>query len=759
MPDGWAMSHRNKHPVETIKLFDFYFSPAGIRLSNYGVEGVHYTMKDGKPIIKDSLLTSGKPVSFQMYDIGAQIPLGFVMDPGYEEQWTPPSGLAGRDMYVREKYNLPQFMGVNMTPRERAVYDRYWPDLKTYMHEMAQALGAGHDGCRQDLARVPAVPGAQRLPQGAGRDAAGLRPPVQRHEVIRGRARRPANPTPMNNLPALEQPATGRLTLQPTPGPDAAPDREPAALRVDPRHRRRRALRAAAAGAGRRRRGRGHRHRPAPELPHPRPRPACRALRLELCTVVRRRPGTGHAVEQRDRVHAGRWPGAVARHEARGPLRALQSAAPSAVADAGRGAGPGRSGSRPTPSTWAGSTSSTPRSSPGSTARRSPSRCPTRTTSARRRCGARCTSTARNCCTRCATWPSPARCWPMPTWCARRADWLLHVARFDVRGTTSRAYNDEAAFRIAGALAWGYDWLHDELTEAERAEVRDALGARLEEVATHVIDHARIHVFPYDSHAVRSVASVMVPACIALLGEHPRAAGVAGLRGRLLRHAVFALGRRRRRLGRRSALLDHGDGLPDRGRQPAEEVHRPRHLPPRVLPAHRQLPALHQGARHQAQLLRRRLHAGRPAEHEGGLQHPPLRRASPATATCSGTSTRICELAKGTEGEFYNHGWWSFAFDDLQYRHDWPQVAAVRAQRPAADEALPGRGLGGGAARPARPRRAPAVHHQVQPLSARSATATATRAPSCCSPMAKSWRSRAATTSASAPACTASGGA
>lgn len=138
MPDGWAISHRNQHPVETIKLFDFYFSPAGIRLSNYGVEGVHYTMKDGKPIIKESLLTSGKPVSFQMYDIGAQIPLGFVMDPGYEEQWTPPSGLAGRDLYVREKYNLPQFMGVNMTPRERAVYDRYWPDLKTYMHEMAQ---------------------------------------------------------------------------------------------------------------------------------------------------------------------------------------------------------------------------------------------------------------------------------------------------------------------------------------------------------------------------------------------------------------------------------------------------------------------------------------------------------------------------------------------------------------------------------------------------------------------------------------------
>ena len=106
---------------------------------------------------------------------------------------------------------------------------------------------------------------------------------------------------------------------------------------------------------------------------------------------------------------------------------------------------------------------------------------------------------------------------------ARARLWLLHVARFDLRGTTSLAYNDEAAFRIAGALAWGYDWLHGSLSDAERAEVRQALSARLEAVATHVIAHARIHLFPYDSHAVRSVASVMVPACIALLGEHPRA--------------------------------------------------------------------------------------------------------------------------------------------------------------------------------------------------------------------------------------------
>jgi hypothetical protein len=31
----------------------------------------------------------------------------------------------------------------------------------------------------------------------------------------------------------------------------------------------------------------------------------------------------------------------------------------------------------------------------------------------------------------------------------------------------------------------------------------------------------------------------------------------------------------------------------------------------------------------------------------------------------------------GTEMEFYNYGWWDLNFDEMTYRHDWPQVDAV----------------------------------------------------------------------------------
>jgi hypothetical protein len=106
---------------------------------------------------------------------------------------------------------------------------------------------------------------------------------------------------------------------------------------------------------------------------------------------------------------------------------------------------------------------------------------------------------------------------------AKAKAWLLHVNSWDPEGTTARDYNDEAAFRIAGALAWGYDWLYYDLSEEERVSVRKNLYQRTEQVAFHVIERSKIHQVPFDSHAVRSLSSVLVPCCIALLHEESKA--------------------------------------------------------------------------------------------------------------------------------------------------------------------------------------------------------------------------------------------
>lgn len=102
---------------------------------------------------------------------------------------------------------------------------------------------------------------------------------------------------------------------------------------------------------------------------------------------------------------------------------------------------------------------------------------------------------------------------------ARAKEWLLSVAEWDPMGTTSRAYTDEWAYRVTNALTWGYDWLYDQMNEDERVKVRAALLERTRDIAEHAIINAKIHLFPYDSHAVRSVSLTLVPALIALLGE------------------------------------------------------------------------------------------------------------------------------------------------------------------------------------------------------------------------------------------------
>ncbi|MDB5814719.1 MAG: sugar transporter permease, partial [Rhodocyclales bacterium] len=143
-PDGWAITLNNKNPVETIKYFDFYFGRKGRNLANFGVEGVNYDIKGGKPVFRESVLKAKQSVLNQMKDIGAQIPIGFWQDFDYERQWTTPIALAGIDMYQKNKYLAPQFPGVVMNKEERAIYDQYATDVQTYMLEMAQnwVLGA-----------------------------------------------------------------------------------------------------------------------------------------------------------------------------------------------------------------------------------------------------------------------------------------------------------------------------------------------------------------------------------------------------------------------------------------------------------------------------------------------------------------------------------------------------------------------------------------------------------------------------------------
>ncbi|MCP1182451.1 DUF4962 domain-containing protein [Paenibacillus sp. 1781tsa1] len=251
--------------------------------------------------------------------------------------------------------------------------------------------------------------------------------------------------------------------------------------------------------------------------------------------------------------------------------------------------------------------------------------------------------------------------------------WLLHVAAWDTEGTTSRDYNDEAAFRVAAALAWGYDWLHDELNSEEQDVVRCSLLRRTEQVTQHVMVRSKIHHVPYDSHAIRSLSSVLVPCCMAMMHEEQQAA-------EWLDYAIDYY-----------ACLYSPWGGSDGG-----WAEGPMYWTTGMAYVTEAMNLL----RNYAGIdFFRRPFFQRTGDFPFYVYPPDARRASFGDQSTLGDPVnlktgylvrqlagvtgnrwyqwyfeRVRQSDPGTEGAFYNYGWWDFNFDELVYRHDYPQV-------------------------------------------------------------------------------------
>ena len=108
---GWGISAKSENAVEAIRYMDFWFSPEGRILANYGIEGETYDMVDGKPKLKESIINSNDEGS--VVDIlngyGAQLSMAYHQDFEYERQWLTPIALAGIDNYQNNGY-LKQYI-------------------------------------------------------------------------------------------------------------------------------------------------------------------------------------------------------------------------------------------------------------------------------------------------------------------------------------------------------------------------------------------------------------------------------------------------------------------------------------------------------------------------------------------------------------------------------------------------------------------------------------------------------------------------
>jgi putative aldouronate transport system substrate-binding protein len=136
---GWAMSSENRYKEETMRYFDFWFGEEGRRLINFGIEGEHYDMADGKPIFKESLVKGDKNVLTVLNEAGAQISIGFWQDISYEEQLMNDISKKGMKEYIDNKYCKEPFPKLNLTEQEKKRFREIMGVVNTFRDESVQS--------------------------------------------------------------------------------------------------------------------------------------------------------------------------------------------------------------------------------------------------------------------------------------------------------------------------------------------------------------------------------------------------------------------------------------------------------------------------------------------------------------------------------------------------------------------------------------------------------------------------------------------
>lgn len=152
---GWSISSMNEYPVETIRMMDFVYSPEGRLLTNFGVEGTHYVMKDGKPVYTE--LITKNPDGLGMHEAlvtaGAQWKIGMVQSIEYEAQFANAIATAARLDYM-ENYIADKFPTLSFTEAETEVLKDKYSQLRSYVLEMSARTIVGELKAADWTARV-----------------------------------------------------------------------------------------------------------------------------------------------------------------------------------------------------------------------------------------------------------------------------------------------------------------------------------------------------------------------------------------------------------------------------------------------------------------------------------------------------------------------------------------------------------------------------------------------------------------------------
>ncbi len=125
-PDGWSISNAatDSQKSAAYKIFDYFFTEEGSIVQNYGVldmvdleneyvgpDGISYPKFKQWVFDNAATFTKGDISNFLREVIGAQMPIGYQKEIGFEYQYTSERGLAATKLYTDAKVGYPTYEG------------------------------------------------------------------------------------------------------------------------------------------------------------------------------------------------------------------------------------------------------------------------------------------------------------------------------------------------------------------------------------------------------------------------------------------------------------------------------------------------------------------------------------------------------------------------------------------------------------------------------------------------------------------------
>lgn len=132
---GWGISIDCEDPELAVKYLDFWLSDEGKMLNAYGIEGVHYTLEDGKPRFTEQVLSKEEGVPSYMRNQGS-VEIGSVGSIEAELSGMNEIGRRGYEMYDSGGFVQKLFRAPKFTDEENIVINDKWETIKGYCDEM-----------------------------------------------------------------------------------------------------------------------------------------------------------------------------------------------------------------------------------------------------------------------------------------------------------------------------------------------------------------------------------------------------------------------------------------------------------------------------------------------------------------------------------------------------------------------------------------------------------------------------------------------